>query len=307
MESKIGTKGCDVDRELYTNEYIRKFLIYFTLFSGGILMITPFLFMVFSSVKTDAEILAYPPTFIPNEWDLSHYVKVWNENNLDRAFLNTLFVSAARTVLVVSTSACAAYAFAMLRFPGRKLIFILFLTTLMLPGQVTLIPVYVIIRRMPLIGGNDIMGMGGQGLINTHAGMIVPGLAAATGVFLLRQFMTTIPRDLLDAARIDGASEFGAFYKIVLPLIIPALAALGIFSFQSTWNDFLWPLLVGQRKELWTLQVQIAQMQRGLDGGSVTWQEIMAAIVIATMPILIVFVFAQRYFIRGIALSGVKQ
>ena len=184
-----------MDKELYAREYLRKFLIYFTLFSGGLLMITPFLFMVFSSVKTDAEILAYPPTFVPKEWDLSHYVKVWNENTLQRAFMNTLLVSVGGTALVVTTSACAAYAFAMLRFPGRDLLFMLFLTTLMLPGQVTLIPVYVIIRRMPLVGGNDIMGMGGRGLINTHAGMILPGLAAATGVFLLRQFMRTIPRD----------------------------------------------------------------------------------------------------------------
>jgi multiple sugar transport system permease protein len=166
--------------------------------------------------------------------------------------------------------------------------------------------VYVIIKRFPMLGGNNILGNGGTGMINTYAGLIIPGFVAASGIFLLREFMRTLPRDLDDAARIDGCGEFGIFYRIILPLTRPALATLAVLTFQGVWNDFLWPLLVGQKKALWTLQVALAHMRSGVVNNSISWPHMLAATMITTLPIIIVFLFAQRYFMRGIALTGMK-
>jgi len=286
--------------------YLESIFFYLLLMAGSLIMVAPFLFMVSSSLKTDAEILAFPPTLIPREFDFQNYPDIWMKGNFSRYFANTLYISVGRTALVLATTTLAAYAFAVLRFPGRNLLFVLFLSTMMLPGQVTLIPVYVIIKKFPLMGGNDLFGVGGTGLINTFPGIIIPGLVSVSSIFLLRQFMTTIPRDMIDAARIDGGGEFRIFSEIVLPMTGPALATVGIFTFQGAWNDFLWPLLVGQRKSLWTLQVALAQLRSSLASGVIQWSEILAGTVIATLPIMIVFLLAQRYFVRGIALTGIK-
>jgi len=172
-------------------------------------------------------------------WQWSNYTIVWQKYDFGLYFLNSVFVTLGRTFLILSTCTLAAYAFARMEFPGRNVLFIMFLATMMLPSQVTLIPVYVIVKRMPFLGGNDLMGMGGTGMINTYAGLIIPGFVAATGIFLLREFMRTLPRDLDDAARIDGCGEFGIFYRVILPLTKPAVATLAVLTFQGVWNDFL--------------------------------------------------------------------
>ncbi|MBX3000706.1 MAG: carbohydrate ABC transporter permease [Caldilineaceae bacterium] len=280
--------------------------VYLGLILISFIMIAPFLYLVTSSLKTNREMLAYPPVLLPTVWAWQNYVDTWQRGNFALYFLNSVYISVARTALTVFSSALAAHAFARLNFPGRSLLFIIVLTTLMLPPQVTLIPVYVLIRYMPLMGGNDIFGQGGTGMINSYAGIIIPGYASAVSIFLLRQFMLTLPRDLDDAARIDGASEFNIFSRIILPLTKPAMAAVSLFTFQGTWNEFLWPLLVGQRRELWTLPVALSRFVIDAETGLVEWPNLLAGTVIATMPIVLVFLLTQKYFIRGIALTGIK-
>lgn len=282
------------------------FATYAGLILISFIMIAPFLYLVLSSLKTNEEMLAYPPVLIPTIWDWANYIETWQRGRFDLYFLNSVYISVARTALTVFTSALAAHAFARLVFPGRTVLFIIVLTTLMLPPQVTIIPVYVLIRYMPLFGGNNILGQGGTGMINTYAGLIVPGYASAISIFLLRQFMMTLPRDLDDAARIDGASEFNIFARIILPLTKPAMAAVALFTFQGAWNEFLWPLLVGQRRDLWTLPVALSRFVLDAETGLVEWPQLLSGTVIATMPIILVFLFAQKYFIRGIAMTGIK-
>lgn len=283
---------------------LQNLAVYGVMVLGGIVMIVPFFIMITSSLKTAEEILRFPPTIFPETFNINNYIEVWQKGDFSLYFINSTLIAVSRTLLLVATSTLGGYVFARLEFPGRKSIFLLLLATLMLPSQVTLIPVYVLVKRMPLIGGNDIFGWGGSGLINTYAGLIIPGYVYPFGIFLMRQFMGTLPRELDDAARIDGCGEFRIFYNIILPLTTPALATLSLLSFQGVWNDFLWPLLIGQKRELWTLQVGLAHIRSGLESGAVQWPEIMAATVLATMPVIIIFLFTQKYFIKGIALSG---
>jgi multiple sugar transport system permease protein len=269
-------------------------------------MIAPFLYLVLSSLKTRAEMLAYPPVLIPTEWRWQNYVETWSQGDFALYFLNSTYVTISRTLLTLVSSALAAHAFARMKFPGRTILFVLLLSTLMLPPQVIIIPVYVLARYMPFFGGNDLFGQGGTGMLNTYAGLIVPGYASAISIFLLRQFMQSLPLDLDDAARIDGAGEGGIFWHVTLPLSKPALAVVALFTFQGAWNEFLWPLLVGQQRRLWTLPVALSRFVVDAEAGLVQWQNLLAGTVIATLPIVIVFLFTQRFFIRGIVLSGMK-
>lgn len=285
---------------------LRKVPVHILLSAGALLMAIPFLFLVSSSLKTDTEILAYPPTLIPKVWDWANYLETWQQGDFALYFRNTAYIALVQSALVLFTCALSAYAFARMEFPGRNIILLAFLSTMMLPGQVTLIPVYVLIKKMPLMGGNNLWGEGGTGLINTFAGIIIPGYVSVWGIFLLRQFMSTLPRELDDAARIDGCSEFGIFWRIILPLCMPALATLGIMTFQQSWNNFLWPLLVGQKRHLWTLQVAISRYRIGVESGVIQWPQLLSGTVIATLPVMLVFLAAQRYFVEGIALTGLK-
>ncbi len=285
---------------------LKKAPVYVVLSIGALVMAIPFLFLVSSSLKTDTEILAYPPTLLPKVWDWANYPETWQEGDFSLYFRNSAYIALVQSALVLFTCALSAYTFARMQFPGRQIILLAFLSTMMLPGQVTLIPVYVLIKRIPFIGGNNLWGEGGTGMINTFAGIIIPGYVSASGIFLLRQFMSTLPRELDDAARIDGCGEFGIFWRIILPLCMPALATLGIMTFQGSWNNFLWPLLVGQKRELWTLQVAISRFRISAETGVIEWPQLFAGTVIATLPVMIVFLFAQRYFVEGIALTGLK-
>ncbi len=286
--------------------YGKQSVIFLFLLVVSFLMISPFLYLVLSSLKTRAEMMAYPPILIPTEWSWRNYLDTWNDGDFALYFLNSTYVTISRTLLTLASSALAAHAFARLRFPGRTFLFLLVLATLMLPTQVIIIPVYVLARYMPLFGGNDLFGQGGTGMLNSYAGLIIPGYASALSIFLLRQFMQSLPMDLDDAARIDGAGEYGIFWHITLPLSKPALAVVALFTFQGAWNEFLWPLLVGQQRRLWTLPVALSRFVVDAEAGLVQWQNLLAGTVIATLPIIIVFLFTQRFFIRGIVLTGMK-
>lgn len=281
-------------------------LFYIVLTLGAAVMIIPFLWMILTSLKPESEIFAKTitlGTILPSKWLWSNYVRAMQSAPFGRYFLNTLVIAVGGTALTLAISSMAAYAFARLRFPGSKALFWTLLGTMMIPAQVTMIPSFVILRHIPLFGGNDLLGQGGHGWLNNYLGLIVPGAAGAFGIFMLRQFFQGLPSDLEDAGRIDGATEATIFWRIIMPLSKPALAALGTFGFTARWNDFIGPLLIMSDDSMKTLQtgLQVFQSQYAAQ-----WDLLMAGTVVVTIPVILVFLVGQRYFVSGIALSGVK-
>jgi len=264
--------------------------LHLLLYAMAFVTVAPFLWMLLASFKDLGEILQYPPTWIPQRIILDNFINAFQAAPFGRFYFNSLFVASAVTLGQLFTCSLAAYAFARLKFWGRDILFYIFLGTMMVPGQVTMIPGFMVLHWL--------------GWIDTYAALIVPGLASAFGTFLLRQFFLTIPRDLEDAAAIDGCSRFGVLWRIILPLSRPALATLAIFTFMGVFNDFLWALIVVSSEELKTVQLGLAIFR---DRYQTDWGQLMAASVTATLPILLVFFFAQKYFIRGITLSGLKD
>jgi len=277
--------------------------LHLVLAAGALTTIVPFLWMISTSLKPEPEIFRFPPVWIPSAWKWDNYAKAMTAAPFGRYFLNTVIYAVGITASNLLFCSMAAYAFARLRFPGRNLLFILVLGTMMIPAQVTMVPVFIMLKRWPLLGGNDLLGAGGHGLLNTYTGLVLPGAVGAFGIFLLRQFFMTLPRELEDAARIDGCSEAGIYWRIILPLSKPAMATLGIFTFTAAWNEFLWPLLIMSKDSMKTLQVGLQVFQTQY---TTAWDLLMAGTVVVTMPVLIIFLFGQRYFTRGIALSGIK-
>lgn len=280
-----------------------KLLIYVLLIVGSIIFVAPFAWMFASSLQDVSDMFEWPPNWIPQNPSFDNYIAFFEQERIGRYFFNSAYVALSVTALQLFTSSLAAYAFAKRQFPGRDLLFLITLGTLMIPGQVTLIPNYVILKHIPFFGGNDALGTGGIGWLDSYWGLIAPQAASAFGIFLMRQYMTSIPNDLLDAARVDGGSEFRIFWQIVLPLCRPALAALGIFTFTYQWDDFFWPLIIVTSEELRTLPLGLALF---VVRNRTVWDLLMAGSVIATVPVLIVFLLFQRHFIRGIAVTGMK-
>ena len=257
------------------------------------MMIVPFLWMVTTSLKAPGTEFAYPPQILPTQLDFSNYQRLFANLPFGRYFVNTLVITVVTVVGQLIICSLAAYGFARLNFMGRDTIFVLYLTTMMIPFQITLIPLYLIITQF--------------GWVNTYQGLIVPGVSSAFGIFLLRQSFLNIPRDYQDAARIDGASEWTIFTRIFLPLNGPTLATLGVFAFMGTWTDLLWPLLIARSEEMRTLELGLAYFNARPNAFlQPNWPLLMAGSVVVMLPVLIVYILAQRYFIRGIALSGVK-
>lgn len=252
-------------------------------------MLIPFLWMLATSLMDNLEVVQYPPKFIPSVPRWSNYPRAMTMQPFGRFFLNTTIVTAFSVVGQLLFCSMAAYAFARLRFRWRDQIFALYLSTMMVPAIVTLIPAFLIINAF--------------GWMNTYYALITPLLSSVWGIFLLRQFFLTIPKDLEDAARIDGANDWMIYWRVILPLSKPALATLAIFAFMNAWKDFLWPLVVTSYTEMRTVEVGIASFSNVY---STDWTHQMAAAVVVMAPIIIVFFFAQKYFVRGITLSGLK-
>jgi multiple sugar transport system permease protein len=231
----------------------------------------------------------YPPRIVPSSPTLLHYRALFTRLNLGRYLLNSTLIAVAVTSLSLLINSMAGYAFAKLRFRGRDGVFRLLTTGLVIPVQVSMLPLFLLLREM--------------GLINTYWGVIIPGLASIFGIFLIRQYTLALPDDLLDAARIDGASEFRIYWSIVLPVIRPILATLAIWTFLSTWNDFMWPLIVLSDDRMFTLPVALAN----LSGERVQDTELMmAGSVLTVLPVMLVFLVLQRYYVEGITLGSVK-
>jgi len=261
------------------------FLVYALLILGSLAMFFPFVWMFLTSLKPFAEI--FELKVWPQAPTLDNYREVLFKTQFPRWFLNSLIVALITTFSVLLFDSLVGYTLAKLRFPGRGLVFVLILSTLMVPTEMLIIPWYVMSTQ--------------YGWSNTYWGLLFPGLISAFGVFLMRQFFQTLPTDLLDAGRIDGLSEFGVFWRIAFPLVRPALAALGIFTFLGNWNAFLWPLIVVQTADMRTIPVGVALFSS--EAGT-AWNLIMAASSLAVLPVLLVFLFFQRQIIEGVVLTG---
>jgi alpha-1,4-digalacturonate transport system permease protein len=252
-------------------------------------VLAPVLWFVLSSFKDATDLGARPPKILPTRWAFENYTEAFEMYNYMRYFTNSVFVTTVATLLTLLINSMAAYAFAKYNFRGRDGLFVMTLAMIMIPLQVILIPMYLVVSSL--------------GLVNTYWGMIIPAAATPTGVFIIRQYMLTIPDELIEAARIDGAGEFRIFARIVLPLCRPALAVVAIFSILWRWNDFLWPLLIAQKEELYTLPVALALLNGQL---VVPYNIVLAMSVMSIIPVLFMFVFMQRQIVQGIAQTGIK-
>ncbi len=276
---------------------------YAVLIAAAISMLVPFLWMIFTSFKPRQVIFQMPPVVWTTEYTLEHYVIALTRGNFDIYFKNSFVVSGFTTIFTILIVTMGGYAFARLRWRGRNLVFMVVLATAMLPGLIALIPTFLIVKNTPLAGGNDILGRGGIGWLDSYAGLIFPAVGGGFSVFLVRQFFSSLPRELEDAGRVDGCSEFRIYWQIIMPLSKPVLAVAAIFTFQASWNDFIWPLVIVQSDRMRTIQLGLTLFQ---SQHNVEWGVLMAGTTLATAPTVALFLMAQRYFVSGIALTGIK-
>ena len=269
---------------------------YAFLIAAALLMIAPFLWSISTSLKQPGDVFAYPPKLFPDPVTFQNYIDVFTKLTFDRYFLNSVIVTGSVVVLNVLFGTAAAYAFAKLRFPGRNAIFFLLLLTLMVPFQVNLIPLYKIMvelhKAIPAIGAD------------TYFGIVAPSAIQVFGIFLMRQFLRGIPDEILESARMDGASEVRILRSIVFPIARPGMATLAIFTFLGAWNDFLWPLIVTNSDTMRTMPVGLALLARK---NASNWGDTMAGTVLTAAPLIIIFLILQRRFIEGLTAGSVKD
>lgn len=266
-------------------------IAYIFLFGIAFTCVLPLLWMLATSLKEYSKVFVYPPEFLPNPVTFDNYVKLFSTVPFGRYLLNTVFVTVTLTLSQLLFSSLAAYAFARLEFPGRDKIFLGYLATMMIPGQVTLISTYVIISKL--------------GMVNTYAALIVPNMfGSAIGTFMLRQFFITLPKELEEAARVDGCSKLRIWAQIIIPLSKAAMVTLGIFVFLWAWNDMMWPMIVINSEHMRPLAVGITLLAHSKM--STDWAVLMAGACIGVAPVLVIYLWAQRFFIEGIAMTGMK-
>ncbi len=264
-------------------------LLFTTLLIGSLLMFVPYLWMILTSFKSNSEILTASNHLLPQEPTLSGYKKVLGEVPFFRWFLNSLSTSAIVTIGAMFTSALAGYIFAKFRFRGKRLVFVVILATMMVPFQIVMVPTYIIISKL--------------NLVNDLSAIVIPYLVSAFGVFLAKQFIEAIPNELIEAARMDGASEFRTFWSLVLPQIKPALSALAIFSFMAAWNNYLWPLIILNEESKMTVPLALVFFN---GQNVVNYNVVMSAAVLIMIPVVIIFLIFQKQFIKGLTMTGFK-
>jgi multiple sugar transport system permease protein len=276
-------------RSMLQRQQMTRVLLYALLVLGAVLALLPMVWMVSASLMPSGEASTYPPHFFPSRLTFAHYSDLFTRLSIGKYLLNSAFVSFVVTFASLAINAMAGYAFAKLRFRGRDRLFRVLSTGLVLPVQVAMLPLFLLMKNLHLI--------------NTYWGVIIPGMASIFGIFLVRQYALAIPDEMLDAARVDGASEFRIFWSIVVPGIVPILATLSIWTFLATWNDFMWPLIVLSDESHYTLPVALAN----LAGEHVQDTELMmAGSVLTVIPVMLVFLFLQRYYIQGVMAGSVK-
>ncbi len=257
----------------------------------GILVSLPIVIAFLTSFKTLPDVFHVPPRFLPTEWVFENYVKAWGQTPFGRYLLNSFIQSSSIVAGQVLFSILAAYAFAVLDFPGRKVLFYVVLASLMIPFELVFIPNFILVTEL--------------GLANTYPGLIVPFLASAFGVFMLRQFFLSVPTELHDAAKIDGASNWRYLWQILVPLSKGAIGALAIFAFLGAWNQYIWPLIITDQTDMRTIQIGIRYFMENQESGA-DWGGIMAGSMIAMAPTLLAFLIAQKQLVKGIAMTGLK-
>ena len=272
-----------------TSRVFSRWASYIFLIATSVVMVVPFLWMITTSLKGQQEIYIYPPTFFPSELHWENFTHVLETVPFGKFYLNSLLVTGIITISQVITSALAAYVFARVEFPGRNAIFYLYLATLIVPTQVTMLPLFLVISDL--------------GWMDTYQGLTVPFLANAFAVFFLRQFFATLPRELEDAAQIDGAGRMRILWQIILPLVRPALATITLFIFLSHWDDYIWPLIVTNTTEMRTLPIGLRFF---IEESGAQLNYMMAGALMAVGPVIALFFVVQKQFIEGIALSGTK-
>lgn len=289
--SMTATAQPAVRRESRLRENIRLVLSYALLFLIALTFLYPFVLAISTSFKTLPEINAQPVALIPQTFTLEGYQRMF-ALNVGRWALNSFFIAAVVTISNVLFSALAGYSLTRIAFPGSRYVFLAIIGTMMIPGIVQLIPMFIVLKTL--------------GMIDSYTGLILPKMVTAFGIFLMAQFFEAIPRELEEAARIDGAGRFRMFFQIVLPLARPAIVALVIFSFQGSWNEFMHPLIViTTNQDLYTLPLGLAFLRGGL-GQNLQWNALLAGSMLTTVPMAMIFFFFQRYFIEGISYTGVK-
>ncbi|MGW2845712.1 carbohydrate ABC transporter permease [Streptomyces sp. NPDC001108] len=270
----------------------KRVLVYVLLSAGLLVMAAPFLWMALSAFKTQRELTASPPVWLPTEWTLDSFRELFDKLNLPLYFMNSLIVAVLVTVSNLVFCSMLGYALAKLNFAGRNKIFGLVLGALMVPGNLMLLPLFVLMSKLQLI--------------DTYAGLVLPFAAGAFGVFLMRQFMQSIPDELLEAARMDGAGEWYIFWRIVMPLVKPALATLSIFTFLGSWNNFVWPLIATNDPDKYTLPVALATFATDPNKAGGSNGMLMAGSLLVVLPVVVLFIALQRHFTQGIATAGMK-
>lgn len=268
---------------------VRRALAYLLLIVLSVAVLTPFAWMVSSSLKLDVEVFSVPTRWIPAEFHWENFSRIWERIPLLTYLRNSLFLSVTITALQVLTGSFAAYGFAKVRFPGRDALFLAYIATIAVPWQAYMVPQYIIMQK--------------AGLVNTHLSLILLQAFSAFGVFLMRQYYLTIPDELSEAARLDGLSEYGIWARIVLPLSKPALASLALLTFVNTWNDYMGPFIYLTDNKLWTVQLGLRSFVGLYDA---EYAMIMTGSVLSVLPILLIFLLGQKYFVQGIATSGMK-
>jgi alpha-1,4-digalacturonate transport system permease protein len=264
-------------------------LLYATMIATAFLMLFPLYWTFVTAFRPLAETEAFPPTLFPHAWRWENFTEAWEQTSFSTAFWNSVIVSTVTTILSVAVNCTAGYAFAKFDFRGKTILFYLVLSTLMVPFQVLMIPLFVLLKNFDSL--------------NTYHGLILPRVPDAFGVFLMRQYFQSLPRELLEAARIDGASEWAIFWRIAMPLSKPAIAVLMIFTFMWRWNDFQWPLIATSTPDMYTVQVALANFVTEF---YIRWDYLMALTLVSILPVLLIFIFFQRYFVQGISMSGLK-
>lgn len=265
-------------------------LIYVVLIAVAAVYLFPILWIIISSFKDGSELFRWPPTLWPEEPTLQNYIQAFQAGNFVRYFANSAFVTIAATIITVIINTMAGYAFAKYRFKGDTFLFVFFIATLMLPLEVLMIPIFQVIKEFHMY--------------NSFWGLIIPPAATPAGVFLLRQYFLTVPKDLMEAARIDGASEVRIFVRLMLPAAKPAMSVLAIFSFLWRWNDYMWPLLVIRDTEKYTVQLALANFAGQY---TVDWNSMLAMSVVTMIPVLILFLLFQKQFVKGMVTAGMKE
>jgi multiple sugar transport system permease protein len=282
---------------------LSKILIYTMLIVISLIMVYPLILMVITSLKTPQEIASASFIFIPKKLQFYNYVEAMGRGDWGRYFWNTFYVAFMSVLISLIINSLAGYAFARLEFKGRDLLFIFALIGMMVPPQSIMIPLFVIMRRIPLLGGNDLLGQGGMGLINTYMAIMFPYIAGPFGVFLFRQFLLNFPKSLDDAAKIDGLGKLKTFLYIYVPLSKPVFVTLAVMKLNQVWNEYVWPLVITTDAKMKTVQLALALFYGEFE---IKWHLLMAANTLITIPVVLLFLFAKRYYVEGIVTTGSK-